>query len=93
MADYIEHGIDRRILKQLVAAHRIKRVVLLGIATKNKILYSAQVELKTSPLKHHVTGKNGEKRVWALAGHALDFLFKLGISEIDVIFVNGAHNE
>ncbi|MCU6339097.1 hypothetical protein KW823_21450 [Enterobacter quasiroggenkampii] len=91
--DIIEYGIDRQLLKQLACKKCVKRIVLIGTATGNKIEYSAKVELKSSSASHFVASKTGERRVWAIADNAIDFLIKLGINEINVIFVKEARDE
>lgn len=88
-----DYGIDRQFLKQLACKKCIKRVLLIGTQTDNKIWYSVKVELKTSSASHYVASKSGERRVWAIADNAIDFLIKLGISEINVIFVKEARDE
>lgn len=91
--EIIEYGIDRPFLKQLACKKCIKRVLLIGTQTDNKIVYSVKIELKTSSASHFVASKSGERRVWAIADNAIDFLIKLGISEINVIFMKEARDE
>ncbi|HHN5367829.1 TPA: hypothetical protein ACQ8UR_004544 [Escherichia coli] len=92
--DRIEYSVNRSTLKTFAEQHIIKRALLVGaVGGDKKIQYTLKLELKSSAHSHVVVGKNGRLRVWGQADSAVDYLYKVGITEIGIILRNNRENE
>ncbi|EFH8163182.1 hypothetical protein L6019_RS23490 [Escherichia coli] len=90
----IEYSVNRNTLKAFAGQHIIKRALLVGtVGDDKKIQYTMKLELKSSAHSHVVVGKNGRLRVWGQADSAVDYLYKVGITEIGIILRNNREND